>query len=321
MSEPFDPSILETSPDGLPSSAPAPSRLSEALEATSTTYHGLEGLPVDEPPLDETDDTGAAPDPDPSGEAAPFSSPATPPTAPVSPDFQALQQELALLRSELQASRVASMPTPALPAAPDPSLTLDSIQEREAAIWAAAFQDIEGLDGVGTTEYEQARAARYARAGGEVRQLETAYQRQETQREIAIRLAAQEDLRLQQQAGTEVVRYAVETARAAGYDVHPPGSPAHEASRESVQFWAVGQARSQAGRDVQAEVAETLRFMPPKVPATDAPRPPRPQPMARQGAGVPGVAAGPAATNEPYVPRKLNDILREQQQMQRIGVA
>ncbi len=322
MSEPFDPSVLQTDPETLPGSPATTSRLGEVLAATTTTWNGVEGLPVDEPDLDGQGELVA--DPSEPVAAAPAVPRPTEPGAANTPDFQALQQELALLRSELQTMRVASpaAPAPAAAPAPVPGLTLGTIEEREGAIWAAAFQDIEGMDGVGTSEYERARAARYARANGEVRELEVAFQRQENDRAIALRLAAQEDARSQQVAGQQVIDYAVATARVAGYDVHPPGSAEHHASRDSVVFWSVGQARSQAGRSMQDEVKETLSFMPAKTP--DLPTPtPRPQPMGRQGTGTTAPGAGPATTpaEGEYQPSTLNQILSAQHRMSRIGAA
>ncbi len=310
--------------------APAGSRLDQAIAATRSGWSGLDDLPVDEPDL-ETDDAPGAPEAVPLAEELGRAPAAPDPSAPGAPDLTGLYQELALLRSELQASRAAPVPTPRL-AAPAPVVPPEDAITKSSKRFRETFGTIEGME-AGTEEYEDARARAFAQTivqsvvedilPGDAVQ---AHIRGEAERIATQKVqefyAQQEQSRQLEASSAQVVELAVKAARDAGYDVHPPGSAAHAQSRDSVTFWALGQSLSQPGRTAEVEIHETLKWMPPKaaaVPGAGA-RPTRPQPMGRQGTGAPGVAPGPAA-GEPYQAQTLQSILGAQQHIQRIGAS
>ena len=326
MSEPFEIAMLGGEVDPTPTDqGPHRSPLDAAIAAQRTNWNGLDDLPVDEPPLDgapESEEVADVAEETGLAEAAAPTPTPEPGTSAPTPDLAALHQELALLRSELQASRLPPAATPLPSTAPAPSgLTLEAIRAREAEVAATMFDDIEEME-AGTPEYRQARADRWAAGRAEVRQLEDQYFREQAQIREQQAYDAREQVRAQQIASMSVVDQAVARAKEAGYNVHPPGSPEHFQSADSLAFWGIGQQISQPGRTADAEIAETLKFMPPKTaPAPAATRPTRPQPMGRQGAGVPGAAAGPTANDQEYRPATIGTILGEQNRMQRIGVA
>jgi len=307
------------------------SGIDRALAGTRSRWDGLEDLPVDEPPLE-----GGEVLPDPAAPAEPpvaldlplDGAPGQAPDAPaglVDPQIAALQSQVQYLMQQLQR---APAPVPVAPAAPSPLVASEEALERATQRFEQTFGSIEDME-AGTPEYAKARARAFAQTVVQA-VLEDILPQERVQehiRTVAQPVAQQvysqyDTAKTQQLEGQNVIDLAVKTARDKGYDVHPPSSPQHLQSAESLMFWGIGGQVSRDGRSAADDIAATLAFMPPKTPAalpgTTPPPPARPQPMARQSAGVPTPGGG-APANDTYQPQTISGILSAQRGIQRIG--
>lgn len=336
---PFNPTMqLPTSdPHGQPlqTDIDPPAGLSSALSATRTAFTGLEDLPVDEPQLEGQEaELPPTEEPPPPATAVrlPIDPTAVSPAPGAGPDNAALQNEIALLRSEIAALR---SPTPSYspPPAPAPAPGIDEgIYTRVADRFKQNFQAIqEQRADESDADFEGRRARSFAETivaavyedllpseAVQARFRPTAEQVAQT---VAQRTIQQhgEAQTIQQQQDT-LVAQAVAAARNAGYDVHLPGTSGHQTSRESRLFWG---AATQIDPQLpgQEQIRQALELMPPKQPAapstTPQPALARPQPMGRQGAGpAPATAAGQA---EEYQPMTMGGMISHGQRVRTFG--
>ncbi len=325
MSEPFTTTMLgeEVPLDGEPAVG---SGLDRAIAATRSRWDGLEDLPVEEPPLE--DGTEVLPDPAATAPEPPVAL-ELPPDAPpglVDPQIAALQSQVQFLMQQLQTREPAPAPAPVTP----PLVASEAALERATQRFEQTFGSIEDME-AGTPEYAKARARAFAQTVVQavLEDILPQEQVQEHIRTVAQPVAQQvysqyDSAKTQQIEGQNVIALAVQTAREKGYDVHPPSSPQHLQSAESLMFWGIGGQVSRDGRSAADDIAATLAFMPPKAPAaappatTTPPAPARPQPMGRQSAGVPTPGGG-APANDTYQPQTISGILTAQRGIQRIG--
>jgi hypothetical protein len=246
-------------------------------------------------------------------------------------EADAMRQRMAVLEAELTAMRAAPQPIPS----PAPSATplvdpTETMVSRVANRMNDAFARIESLDAE-APDYAQARAQAYAQAivqsvlgdvigTADVPSMVRQQAEQAADARVRAAFAAQQQANTQVQAAHQVITQAVDAARQAGYDVHPIGTSEHFRSKESVQFWALSQALSQAGRTIDEDLRTILGYMPPKagVPAASEPElRPRNQPMGRQ-ATVPTPGSGTPPQGE-YQPKTMNQMLEGLVNRQRIG--
>lgn len=324
MAEPFTTTMLgdDVPLDGDPAVGTG---LDRALAATRSRWDGLEDLPVDEPPLD--DGTEVLPDPAATTPEPPVAL-ELPPDAPpglVDPQIAALQSQVQFLMQQLQTREPAPVITTPVTS---PLVASEEGLERATQRFERAFGSIEDME-AGTPEYAKARAREFAQTVVQA-VLEDILPQERVQehiRTVAQPVAQQvysqyDSAKTQQLEGQQVIDLAVRTAREKGYDVHPPGSPQHLESQDSVIFWGIGGQISRDGRSAADDIAATLAFMPPKAPAAVPPAPvaslPRPQPMGRQSAGVPTPGGG-APANDTYQPQTISGILNAQRGIQRVG--
>jgi len=337
---PFDPTtqLPPLDPHGQPlqTDIDPPAGLSAALSATRHAFTGLEDLPVDEPQLEgqETEVVPTTEPPSPA-DAVPLQiDPTALQTGGPQPGTgdPTLQAEIAALRAEIAALRT---PAPLLPTptpVPQPPGIDERIYARVADRFRSNFQAIqEQRADESDADFEARRARSFAETivaavyedllpsdAVQARFRPTAEQVAQT---IAQRTMQQHDevQAIQHQQDT-LVSNAVAAARAAGYDVHLPGTQQHLASRESRLFWAV---TTQIDPQLpgQEQIRQSLELMPPKQPAaptkTPAPAPAaRPQPMGRQGAGP---TPTPAGQTEEYQPMSMGGMLSHHAQVRRVG--
>jgi hypothetical protein len=330
MSEPFDPNIhLRPASDGLPMTTDMdpPTGLTAALAQQRQAFSGLEDLPIDEPEL-EGQETLPVEEPPP---------PATAVTLPLEPavgdDTAAMHARVALLEAEIAAMRAAPQYTEPAPT-PTPVVPLtvsEEVYSRIADRWQANFTSIaEQRADESDQQFEQRRARSFAETivasvYEDLLPTEAVQARFQPTAERVAQSVAQQTLsqdrqttNLQQQQET-LVAQAVTAARAKGYDVHLPGTPAHLASAESKLFWDDVAQKVNPALSGEQQVATALALMPPKtvaVPTTPAPT--RPQPMGRAGAGP---SPGPANEGQEYQPMDMRGMLAQHQQVRRIGAA
>ncbi len=339
MSEPFDPNIaLRPAADGLPAPTTEmdpPAGLTTALTSQRQAFSGLEALPIDEPELPGQElepPANLEAEPPPDAVTLPLE-PAAPAIPQASPEIAALQAQMALLQAELAASRVAQQP-PYVPPTPQAPPTLgtdiydritDRFQQNFAAISEQRADESE-------TDFERRRARSFAETivaavyedllptdAVQARFQPTAERVAQSVAERAVR--NDRETNQQQSALDTMIAQAVATARAAGYNVHPPVSTDHGKSQESVLFWDWAAKQVDQGLPIDQQITKALALMPQKAPATPppvtTPPTPHPRPMARQGA-VPVPQAG--GTDE-YQPMDMHSMLGHHAGVRRVGVA
>jgi hypothetical protein len=306
-----------------------PSGLTNMLASQRSAFSGLEDLPVDEPDLDGQE-TLPVDEPPPPATAIPLPlDPTVPEPAPTGD--AATQARLALLEAELAVLRAA--PAPTTPVTPATPLTVDEtvyarIADRFQANFASmAEQAVDESD----QQFEQRRARGFAETivaavYEDLLPTEAVQARfQPTVERVAQQVAQQtvrndrETTTLQQQQDS-MISQAVQAARQAGYDVHPPLSPTHAKSQESVLFWNWAAQQVDPQLPIDQQITKTLALMPQKAPVVPAApaAPPRPQPMGRQGAGP---TPAPAGQGQEYGGMTMAGMLQQHQQVRRVGTA